>query len=197
MSLTTSKAAIVAGAGEGDVITFLNNSTVGWAFTPNSDIRVDAAGILDAGGRGLQGLHVVSIWEVLSQKRLASVSLDRLGFHRADETGNIFLPLGEPLTLFSGEEYVISTHITYIGEPFFNSRSGEVDFHPAITVEPGRRRVLGSDEDIFPADSSTFVGTVVGPNFRFTVIPEPSSLFLVPLSAAFLLMRCRGRRPER
>ena len=191
-SFSMGQGALVAGLGEGDVIHFGNNSTVGWAFTPSVDIRVDAAGILDAGGRGLLGQHVVSIWHADSEERLASTSLTRLRLHKADDTGNIFLPLEEALTLTSGVKYIVSTHITYISEPFYNSRSGDVEFSSAITVDSGRRWVSSSEEDVFPSDSSDFVGTVVGPNFRFTIIPEPSSSLLLVASISFLSIRRRG-----
>ncbi|MFW6114185.1 MAG: DUF4082 domain-containing protein [bacterium] len=175
------------GSGEG--------RTQGWAFTvenlgANEWLSVTELGIYDHNSDELFESHEVGIWDS-AQSLLGSVTVPTdgilIGRFRYES-------LDEPFSLYAGETYVIGAD--YLNDGSSDDQfvaTGEFTPAPHINRSEGRNSSSSSDVIVFPTETPQ--GGRFGPNFRFTVVPEPSSLVLaLLLGIGVIAGYCRRRR---
>ncbi len=148
--------------------------TIGFSFTPTSNIVVDSLGVEDVGGDGLEEAHPVGIWRDSDQTLLTSVTVPA-GLAATFDSGWRFAPT-TPAALLSGVAYRIGVYRS----------DGSLDAYsfggPVVTAAEIFR---GSDVFIspfagltYPTSTDAAVRSVA--NFTF-VVPEPSGLTLAAL----------------
>ena len=179
-------------------IGFSSYQTLGWQFTTNANVTVDALGYYDLAGDGLAVSHDVGIFDsggtLLTSTTVAPGVVDALvgSFRYAPIT---------PYTLTAAQTYTIGGTTDTIGNPagfdFWGFNVIGLTTDPAITVPAGagRFKPTGGNSLLFPdliGDSQVFAG----PNFLIapaaSAVPEPCSLALLTTGALPLL--CIGRR---
>ena len=175
---------------------------MGWQFTVGTDhIEVTELGYQDFGLDGLVHSHEVGIWQLSDEVLMGSVvvpegvtaSLD--GFFR-------YAPLASPFTLISGTTYLISGFDSgydpsvwdeeiqggfSLGGSYHNYNNMDVTgfyVDPAITIgDPGTAHGPWQSNFGFPV--STEIGgsdprrALMGPNLKFSVVPEPATMLLL------------------
>jgi hypothetical protein len=169
---------------------------IGWRFTVGADpIQVTELGFQDFGLNGLLGPHEVGIWRFSNSNLIASVIVPSgtsgtlHGFFR-------YAPLDSPPTLLPGTTYVISGFDggsdpivwdaeisgSYSGGQFARIDVTGFSVNPAITIgAAGTAHGPFQGSFGFPValgvpDART---ALMGPNLRFEVVPEPSTLFVM------------------
>lgn len=207
------------GHGIGVSLPLHGSVTVGWEFTPQSDIRVTELGFFDLGQDGLNISHDVGIWDE-SEQLLVSATVaygtaaPLIGEYRYASVG--------PILLGAGQTFVIGATVptsqrwppAFISDMYPNNtlhiNPEDILFDALIGLSAADRYVSDihgsfSDPLAFPGEHrppSTWIdintgqqiGTVdryhFAPNFRF--VPEPTAFSLVALGALLFL-----RRPTR
>lgn len=174
-------------------------TTVGWKFTTNADITVSKLGFWDSGADGFAFAHDVAVFD--SQRNILVSGTVRAGTAEPVE-GRIgprgaFRYVTVPETILTaGETYVIagSNPVSGVGlGDLLGFSFGAALFvtDPAISFVEGRRGSGTGPGLFFPdavaPDPSTSGRGIFGPNFQFSVIPEPGSLTLLGLGALGLV----------
>ena len=164
----------------------------GWQFTARSDIRISALGIYDDPGvydggfigNGLLEQHTIGIWEVSNHSSPLGSSLIPAGTVAPLVNGFRYVNIS-PLELLAGRDYVIAA--TYQAQDW---TTGDYTRNPApgMTISPeinfGGYRSSGSSVLVFPQTYNPGIWYGFGPNFTYTVVPEPSTLAICMLGAA-------------
>lgn len=173
---------------------------LGWQFTvgPNP-ILISDLGFCDFGQDGLATVHQVGIWSQSDQALLATTTIPSgtaaplQGFFRYE-------PLGSSLLLSPGTVYVagafdpgLDAHVWDVFLPGFGGPevNGFSVTSPILLGPPGTARGAPASSFVFPGFTTIPNDTrsaLMGPNFLFTVVPEPSSLCLAVGAVAGLLM---------
>jgi hypothetical protein len=170
----------------------------GWQFTTRSDIQISALGIYDnAGifgggfpGDGLIEPHVIAIWDVANHSAPLVSSLTPIGTVASLVNGFRYVNTS-PIVLPAGHDYVIAA--VYPNQDLPNQDFTTGDYNNpgfALTVSPelefGGYRSGSSDVLSFPEDYTPGHLYAFGPNFTYSVVPEPSTLTLFVLAATAL-----------
>lgn len=186
----------------------------GWEFSPQAEIAITEIGWLDVGGDGLVDSHEVGIWTS------AGELLHSVVVSSSDELdGPLRYVSIPPLTLTLLESYVIAgvqpkyrcvpeqagcydepprfLAGTQIISDLLVLQSMDIPVDDHITLLAGRS---GSSIDAalaFPGDEYDLSnGLHVGPNFRFAVVPEPSTGLLALFVLAVYVARGRRKRTK-
>jgi hypothetical protein len=179
----------------------------GWQFTPKTTIQVtglglyDAARITDGGfpGDGLAESHTIAIWSVTTPSTPLLTAALPSGTTAPINSGFRYVDTA-PFTLSAGLHYVIAARYAdplaqdvIVGE--FNNPSFALTVSPDIQFD-GYRAFGPTTTLMFPI--GYFPGTLYafGPNFTYTVVPEPSSLVLWTLASVLLSFVRNPRRPS-
>lgn len=175
--------------------------TSGYSFTvQSSPLVVSALGIWDENTDGLFNSHQLGLWSstgtLLASTTIASgASAPLVGEFR-------YATLTTPLLLSPGSSYVLGANYNmndadryhFNGNNVFDLLGVSSDF----TVSSSRftRPAFGAPPSgfAFPAQTDAPVGSSVGPNLQYTVVPEPAMVSLVLVGAFGLLA---GRRHPR
>ena len=162
--------------------------TIGWSFSPNRDIFVDALGILDGGsdGPGLQTAHEVGLWRDSDQALLASATVPN-GTAGTLISGFRFQAIS-PLMLTSGTAYRVGAFYSLTGDKLRNAiPTPAADINMVINTKTNNSDVsLTYPSGLNNAWRSTA-------NFTY-LVPEPSSLVLAALALLSLLAHGHRRR---
>jgi hypothetical protein len=181
----TTSAAVLAGEAASSNFIY----PVGWAFRANVTMQVDELGIYEYGGApGLDSFHNVGIFGAGGALVTATVPAGTVG----TLVGNSrFIPV-TPVTLDAGGYYyIVADNFQFVDAYVYGPG---VLFDPQITWMGAGE----TDGTIF----SSFTNIMgepgnLGPNFRFTAVPEPSGLALIGLTAPALLRRPRANVPAK
>jgi len=165
-----------------------NDLTIGFSFTPTSDISVDSLGVADFGDDGLDEAHPIGIWRESDTTLLASVTVPA-GLAAPFDSGFRFSSIAST-ALLSGVGYRIGVF----------REAGSLDvysFNGVIATAPEVTR--GVDAFIFPGAGLTYPSTTDGSarsvvNFTFHVVPEPSSIVIALVGVFVLGGHGLGRR---
>jgi len=183
----------------------------GWQFSPASNIQVTRIGLYDypnfpgAGfiGDGFAEPHAVGIWDVSAPSTLLFSTTIPSGGTAPLVSGFRYVNVS-PLELNGGRLYVIGALHEYIPDIQADGVVGEFN-NPAFAVTLGTdltflgRRSIASDSGalVFPDSYEPGALSDFGPNFTYTVVPEPAALSLIMaggmIFSAFTKARRRGR----
>ncbi|NOX58988.1 MAG: PEP-CTERM sorting domain-containing protein [Planctomycetes bacterium] len=180
---------------------FTQSTILGFAFTPTSDLSVSALGVYDTGdgtsdsGNGLTTTMSVGVYSV-SDDQFSGTLLQQVDVPAGNAAplvdGFRYVEIS-PLDLLAGQEYVIlSLYLSTGSEGFLLADAANPD--PVLS---GVQSIAGQNNAftdlLFISPLSTLAVPALGPNFRFTVVPEPSSLLLMAMGVLGL-RRTRHRK---
>lgn len=174
------------------------NRSLGWTFQPTSDLEVTALGAFDYILSGSQQIQV-GLWDA-SGVLLASEIIN------ASSTPN-----NQSLYQSIPSALLIANQTYYLAAYLMNSPAGSFSFYvvgPDVT-EPNGYATVSPEIQIgsiaytsdagftFPSATEGSAGdAVVGPNFQFQTVPEPSTFCLLGSGiAGWLLMRRKVKSP--
>jgi hypothetical protein len=188
-------------------------SAIGWEFTPDQDIMATRLGVFDGGpgnvSDGFSTAIYVGIFELLTESLVATATMAS-GASGTLADGFRYVAI-TPTLLTAGTTYVIANTSPAI-EPFTWAPPmdevpyGLTDFgvtataHAMLTLgAAGTARYLGGSSaslqfpgltvgESVPADTRNLM---IGPNFEFHTVPEPSSVLLAAAGLAALVLRKR------
>lgn len=171
--------------------------TVGYSFTVGaSNIHVTQLGVLDLNSIGLEFANTVGLWTnsgtLLGVATFAAGS-DGVTLENGFQWSNV-----TPFDLISGQTYRIGAfsaglerRVSLAGASGGNLSSGFF-MNNAVTLV-GSVRSNDFNDFAFPGQAPFANESVIGPNFRFTAIPEPSTYAAVAGIAALGLVALRRR----
>jgi hypothetical protein len=173
--------------------------TLGWSFTTNANVTVDALGYYDLGADGLSVSHAIGLFNstgtLLTSTTVAPGIVDPL-------IGSFRYALITPITLAAGQTFTIGGTTDTIGNPagfdFWGFNVIGLTTDPSITIPAGAGRFKPTvgNSLVFPdliGDSQVFAG----PNFLIapaSAVPEPGSLALLATGALPLLGIAQRKR---
>jgi len=166
------------------------NNTLGFDFTVGvQPIQVTALGLWDFGLGGFGYAHEVGLWNS-SGVLLGSVLIPSGSAAPLDGQFR-YQNLSAALTLFPGQRYVLGAHFA-AGDTtdllIVHYQGDQAIFDSAVI--PGRIRYYENAGFTFPSNDG-LIGSEVGPNAIFTVIPEPSVPILLLGCAALVTVSRR------
>jgi hypothetical protein len=171
-----------------------SDETLGWEFVPTSNLMVTELGLFNGllGGNAgnpnvFQQAHVVAIWDnigdlLTSAPMAAGTSAPLIGNFRFVNAPHVLLS--------AGHHYVIGAYYpSPVSDAFTDRNLGDSSIHFDSNLSFVSVRVLGSPGGItFPTISySSYLGEF-GPNFMFTVVPEPTVFSLFGFGVAALVV---------
>lgn len=171
-----------------------NQNSIGWAFSLTKDIAITKLGFLNgAANGGVAGrTHLVGIFDEATQELIASVEVAN---GEAGSTEQFeYVALASPLHLEKGKHYVIAGVTN--GDRWMYNVTG-LAHSSEIALDTSVARYLNqapSDTSLrFPVNQfGAGVETgFFGPNFEYTVVPEPGALTLMATGALVLLYYVR------
>jgi hypothetical protein len=173
-----------------------SDETLGWEFVPTSNLMVTELGLLNAtlGGagnpNGFQQAHVVAIWD--SSGNLLTSAPIAAGTS-APLLGNFRFVNAPSALLSAGHHYVIGAYYPApVSDAFTERFVGDSSVHIDSNVSFVSMRVAGSPGGItFPTLSYPQYLGEFGPNFMFTVVPEPTVFSLFGFGVALVVFRPR------
>jgi hypothetical protein len=172
----------------------------GWEFQVNVPIQLDHFGLFDAGPLGFTHEWKIKIWNLdgysanADEIRLPSVTENGFSYVesivQSGPEGIVYgpiLPVGR---------YAIAAGLLEFGgnDDLMPSQAANIVTDPAITFIQARSALnTGHDEDLlFPENVEPGLKNL-GPNFQYTVVPEPATSGL--LATTLALLTTRRRRP--
>jgi hypothetical protein len=159
--------------------------SLGWEFTPTSNLLVNQLGVFDENSNGLSSSHQVGIFRVSDQALVASTvvstgnTLDS-GFRYANIT---------PTVLTSGQNYIVAALYTTAGVDRFMFDSTSFTTSSALTfVTP---RFSNTSSFVFPTTSFPGPKGYFSANFKFAVAPEPGTLAFLMVGGVLAAIKRR------
>jgi hypothetical protein len=158
----------------------------GWQFSTVSDIQISALGLYDYyHGDGLSAQHTIAIWDVSNPSQPL--------FSAVIPAGSL-TPIMEdfryvnvtPVTLPAGHDYVIGA--LYLSDDVLvgaiNNPSWLLTVGPGLQFGGSRAGAAPSAVLAFPGYYSPGDQDGFGPNFTYTIVPEPGTLGLLALGCS-------------
>ena len=161
----------------------------GWQFSTLSDIQVSALGLYDYyKGDGFSEQHPVGIWEISNPSQPLVSAVIPAGTV-APLVQDFRYVTVDPVTLPAGHDYAIGALYIYgdatVGA--LNAPNWLLTVGPGLQFDGRRFGGLSSSILTFPENYAPGQEQSFGPNFTYTVVPEPSLLTLCVLGATVLL----------
>jgi hypothetical protein len=170
--------------------------TYGWTFQTNSDLVVTNLGLWDWDGLGLYHSHPVGLWNS-SQQLLASATVPA-GMDGALVNDFRYVPI-TPVELSANETYYLGAlylrtemDCLFIATPA-GTGNNSYAMDPALSA-PVSGSTRGSTLTCPTPYPSPPDAVILGPNFLFHAVPEPSSLVLLAAGAVAFSVRVWRRR---
>ena len=164
--------------------------TLGFEFTVNTPMSLNALGVYDSGKDGLAAPANVGLWlnngALLTSTVVPSGSGGGLdGFFRYAAVA--------PISLAPGVHYVVGSFLTGdLASSFNTGQGGAATVDPHVTIVMDRFSPFDSAFG-FPNASNFFVGGAwLGANFQANPVPEPATLTLFGLG--LVVLRAARRR---
>jgi len=176
--------------------------SLGYEFTPNTNIYVTALGYYDRGGNGLAGPSQVGIFNQATTLLVSGASVTVPTGTGGTLVGNgpegfyRYQTLTTPVLLTAGTTYRIAGETGSQTNYYAYQNYVGLAANPNITIGNG---YYGSGSLTYPSNPSTYMGGQIfaGGNFLFEVpvpAPEPSSAMLLFGGASVLAMVRRRNR---
>ena len=171
-----------------------SDETLGWEFVPTSNLMVTKLGLFngmlgsgEGNPNGFQQAHVVAIWD--SSGNLLTSAAMAAGTS-APLIGNFRFVNALSALLSAGHHYVIGAYYPApVSDAFTERFPGDSSVQVDSNVSFVSMRVAGSPGGItFPTLSYPQYLGEFGPNFMFTVVPEPTLFSLFGFGAVALVV---------
>jgi Domain of unknown function (DUF4082) len=168
--------------------------TLGWRFSVNESVSIQALGVYDSGQDGLAGPAQVGLWLASGGAPLVQTTV-AAGTDAALDGYFRFAPVTET-ALTPGVEYIVGSHLDGDVATALFGGNGVVD--PRITVIDIRYSSFGSGFG-FPdiTDPGTDGGAFLGGNFQLTPVPLPAAAWLFGSGVAGIGALARRRFNKR
>jgi hypothetical protein len=168
---------------------------VGWQIMVGpSPLEITALGTWDFNGDGLESPKIIGVWETSSQTLLGSVVVAAGASEGTLIDQFRFTDLSVPITLSPNTSYTFGERLVGPGsETQLRTAAGvQFDSTAATFIFAGMNN--GGAGQPFDADFATQMPfqnlgdtvPIMGPNFQFSVIPEPTSAFLTVFGSVIL-----------
>ena len=190
LAVTPSFGGSLAASATGGVLSANFHFTVGWSFTVNSAVTVEALAFFDAGNDGLHDAHDIAIWR--SDTTLVTSTTIPAGTSAVLDSGYREVAIS-PVLLNPGD-YVIGAYLPLAVDTWHFGSGTVVTTIPQITF--GHDQFVAGTSLAFPNSSNLNPG-YFGPSFFVQdAVPEPSAGVL-GLTGLGLVMAglIRRRRP--
>ena len=159
----------------------------GWSFAVSQPISVSSLGVWDYNENGLEDEHGIGLWDVtgtpLAVATIPGGTAAQLidGFRYQDLVG--------PLLLMPGE-YTVGARYNGIDHFHAQFASSMPAFAQSITFITSRHYIHPDSGSpvAYPQVADSF-GLIIGANFRFTIVPEPTTLWLLSLGLIGIFRR--------
>jgi hypothetical protein len=169
-----------------------SSCTLGWSFSTSQPISISALGVWDWGGNGLNESHVVRIWDSTGASQLCEG-------HVATGTGDLLDLDFRYTTVLTGQttldagSYIIGAFCLGTGaEPLISGTAvGTLTEGPGITFGENRMVLGASMAAPTSALGSTYDPGLFGPNFQYTVVPEPRDYAVLAAMGLVIFSVCR------
>jgi hypothetical protein len=186
---------LVENGGAGTFGSAAGFTTVGWSFTPTTDLYLTRLGLYDADrDRRHSEAHQVAIWSAgNTTSPLASVTIEETPANHLPETspnGALFhfQNLGTPLILTAGQTYYVGATL-YAGlingtsttdfDSFASFSQGESPiFFNYINYLGNAYGISATNSLAFPASTLSSVDYTIGANIDVTPVPLPAAAWL-------------------
>lgn len=166
------------------IVSYVNDETVGWTFSPSENILVSSLGWL--GGTNASSGVNVGLWAE-DGTLLRSTTLDNndqiINGSGYEAISPIFLPANETFVVAASIPGQTFTFVGFLNSPTANSIAY---INTAYSSE--------NDGFTFPTTTSNDEGFIPAATFLFQSVPEPSVLDLSALGSFLLAWRCWKRR---
>lgn len=167
----------------------------GWQFSTTSAIQISTVGLYDYfRGDGFVAQHPIGIWDLSNPSQTLLATLIPSGTV-APSAQNFRYVNVDPLILPAGHNYVIAALYKSDDDTVgaLNAPNWSLTVGPGLQFAGRRAGGLSSSVLVFPQSFYPGQEESFGPNFTYTVIPEPSMLSLC-LLAATAFAGCRYRQ---
>lgn len=172
-------------------------ATYGWQFSTLSNIQISALGLYDFfKGDGLVSQHTIGIWDISNPSQPLVAATVPAGSLTPIMHDFRYVNIGA-VTLPAGHDYAIAA--LYLSDDdtvgALNAPNWQLTVGPGLQFGGYRSGGVFSSVLTFPDHYSAGVEEAFGPNFIYTVVPEPDVLSLLSLCTLILCWLIR-RSPD-
>jgi len=167
----------------------------GWQFSTVSEIQISSLGVYDFyRGDGLLSQHPIAIWDVLDPAHPLVSAVIPAGV--APEVNDFRFVNVSPVMLPADHDFVIAAlyDLNDDGVGALNAPNWLLTTGPGLEFGGYRFGQYPTTDLTFPQFYIPGEEEVFGPNFTYSVVPEPSTWSLMGLGGAALIFSKRARR---
>ena len=167
----------------------------GWQFSTLTDIRISSIGLYDYYlGEGFAAAHPVGIWDISNPSQPLVTAILPAGTVAPLVSAFRYVSV-DPVILSAGHDYAIGALYNADDDTVgtLNNPGLQLTQGPGLQFDGFRSGGGSSSVLTFPDNFDPSLKETFGPNFTYTVVPEPSILSLCALGGAALLVRRKSR----
>jgi hypothetical protein len=164
---------------------FSQSGTIGWTFSVTRPIEVTSVGVFDFGTDGFQNPAEIGLFDDVGST-LFSATIPTGTEGSTTENTYRWIDVSGPI-LRPGITYTIADYLDDLAQFMIASQfviAPEILYMRAVFSNPG-------DGLEFPTNPAGGMNLYAGPNFRYTIVPEPSAAALLCFGLALLRLRSR------